>query len=312
MANENVLVFIPPLREVLAKAEQKKRGRLTEREVLELRDRAVCMPLKPEDADVLAVEHGADFDAENVWPEYAATDSEVSPRHVLCVLGSWASFEALEALAERFDFELDLEFSELAPDARMTTAFEVSFDRVSPSVKEEDRLAIASHTAVAYLLSGSITLQNAKEVSTRALGLISELFEHGALAVKSESAGIAHGRARWLELGAFVRDGDAGALYSAWVRRPLAGDDAYYSCGLHLLGEPDVEISNEESPLEALSWLDALGGYLVVEKRPRGVHHGHTFARRSEDSKRTLQARPCTNYDGEDFFFNPWGYLRIT
>lgn len=312
--DDTVLVFIPPLREALRLAEAHHRRRLTECEVLETRDRSPCMAMSRADAEALRTKNGADFDPEAVWEAYQAVDFTVEPRHVLCVPGHWRSFDALEALAARSGFELDREFSQLEPDARMPAAFDVSFDRVSISVTPEDREAIAGHTAVAYLLSPPITRQNAGLVSMQALKLVEALFAAGAVAVKSESAGIAHGRERWLELAKGAQsDSSAGEeLYFAWVRRPLLSGDVFYTCGMHLLGEPDLQISSELSPMDAVRWLDALALYLVTERPPFGVHPGNTFVRTPEDTKRVMRFLPCREYESDDFFFNPQGYVRLT
>lgn len=311
---DTVLVFIPQLREALRLAEEHARKRLTEREVLETRDRSPCMAMARHEADAMSAQRGADFDPETVWEEYQATDFLVEPRHVLCALGPWKSFDELDALAERFGFEVDHEFSQLERDERMPRAFDVSFDRVSLSVTPEDRDAIAQHTAVAYLLSPHISKQKAGIISMQALKVVEALFAAGAVAVKSESAGIAHGKDRWLELAAGAQaDTSVGEeLYFAWVRRPLKGDDVFYTCGMHLLGEPDLQVSSALAPMDAVSWLDALALYLVTERPPRGVHPGNTFVRTPEDTKRVMRFLPCTEYEGDDFFFNPYGYVRLS
>ena len=313
-SDDTVLVFIPQLREALRLAEEHARKRLTEREVLETRDRSPCMAMARDEADAMSAKRGADFDPETVWEEYQATDFLVEPRHVLCALGNWKSFDALDTLAERFGFEVDHEFSQLAPDERMPRAFDVSFDRVSISVTPEDRETIAAHSSVAYLLSPHIEKSKAGVIAMQALKVVEALFAAGAVAVKSESAGIAHGKERWLELAAGAQsEKSAGQeLYFAWVRRPLMSDDFFYTCGMHLLGEPDLQISSELSPMDAVSWLDALALYLVSERPPRGIHPGNTFVRTAEDTKRVMRFFPCGEYEGDDFFFNPYGYVRLT
>jgi hypothetical protein len=73
--------------------------------------------------------------------------AEVIPRHVLCVLGKWRDLDEVEATVRRVGgsgFELDREFSRLAPDARMPNSFQASYDRVTPSVTEEDRRRFGS------------------------------------------------------------------------------------------------------------------------------------------------------------------------
>ncbi len=60
-----VPVFMPPLAALLAQAEKLKGSRLTEAEVLRLRDGAICIMMKAPDADEMAKTRGY-FD---VYPE---------------------------------------------------------------------------------------------------------------------------------------------------------------------------------------------------------------------------------------------------
>ena len=117
------------------------------------------------------------------------------PRHVLCVLGAWLDFEHVEAAAQAAGFEFDHEYSQLEHDERMQVAFQSSARPTDSTIEEADWDAIGSHTAVAYLLSHPMPADDAKEISGRALLLAAALFDKGALAIKSESAGLAHGRA---------------------------------------------------------------------------------------------------------------------
>lgn len=240
----------------------------------------------------------------------------ILPRQVLCVLGSWASLDEVEAIvASAPGFSLDRDESKLAHDGAMERAFEVAADRVTPSMTDADLAAIRDHAAVAYVLSPPLAQAIARDTAREALALIARLFDAGATAIKSESAGIAHGEERWQKLAELATSDDpidaALALYLAFVRRPLIGDDVYYSCGMHLLGEPDVEVGTSEEILEALDRIDTLAIYLLAEKPPEGVTDGHTFRRTEKDPRRVLRERPCERYERSDFFHNPYGYLRI-
>ncbi len=80
---------------------------------------------------------------------------------------------------------------------------------------------------------------------------------------------------------------------------------------MHLLGERDVEVPTREHILDALDWMDTLSVYLLTEQPPEGVEDGHTFRRSEKDTRRELRTHPCTRYAEDDFFYNPYGYLRI-
>jgi hypothetical protein len=248
----------------------------------------------------------------------------VIPRHVICVLGKWRDLDEVDAVVRQQGapgFELDREFSQVSPDSRMMASFDASYDRVSPSMTEEDWNAVRQHTAVAYVLSPAIPKDQAVEISGCALLLTAALLRKGGTAAKGEGAGIAHGRARWLELAAdFARArkrGDphaAGAsLYSAWVRRPLIADEeaVYYSCGMHLLGERDVEIESSLDLSDALEWMDLLGLYLVGDRPTRPLKDGEGFRLTDAGPRRVMRLRECTRYEEDGFLFNPYGYIRL-
>lgn len=244
----------------------------------------------------------------------------VLPRNVLCVLGAWKSLAPVARLVRESGsgFELDDEHSQLEPDRRMMSAFDAAADRVRPSLLREDRAAILNHRAVIYLLSPRLPVGEAQQLSAQALALVQALFDAGATAIKSESSGIAHGAARWRQLARRVSaaaSGDrlerASALYAAWVRRPIRDGALLYSCGMHLLGEHDLELGPGEQLTDDLGWMDLLALYLLAEKPGRGLVDGEVFRQRPEGERRILRLRACERYQPEDFAFNPYGYWQL-
>lgn len=253
---------------------------------------------------------------EGRWGVY--TSGMIQPRHVLCVLGTWDHLTEVRSLVAEVagaDFSVDDDYSMLQPDERMPEAFEASADRVSPSLTVDDYSAIRNHRAVAYVLSPALEAATAVPLSTKALTLVDAFLERGALAVKCESSGIAHGVHRWRQIAHSVRSSDAleraSALYSAWVRRPLSNQGMHYSCGMHLLGERDIELPATGDVFADIEWMDAIALYILGEKPARGLHDGDGFRRSTEDSRRVLTATACTRYENDDFFFNPYGYWRV-
>jgi hypothetical protein len=180
---------------------------------------------------------------------------------------------------------------------------------------------VRTHGAVAYVLSPPIRNDHAAEISGRALLLTAALLRGGGVAAKGESAGIAHGRARWLELAeefARAREDcdthtEGATLYWAWVRRPMIDDDeaVYYSCGMHLLGGCDVEIQTSLDLADALEWMDLLGLYLVGDRPTRPLNDGDGFRLKDEGPRRVMRFRPCERYEEDGFMFNPYGYIRL-
>ncbi|MGW5644936.1 hypothetical protein ACWEV3_36405 [Saccharopolyspora sp. NPDC003752] len=243
-------------------------------------------------------------------------DDLVEPLHVLCVLGTGMDFDVVEAAARAFGgpfFSLDRESSEHEHDPRMPDAFEACLAQLT--FTDDDWTAVEEHDSVAYVLAKG-GQEDASFISERMLAVAAELFERcGATAIKSESSGLAHGRETWLALAADAAEPDV--LRQAWVKRPIYSGEVLHTCGMHLLGVPDVELEAEglldENRLgEWVELIDGLAGYLLTEPRAAEIRDGEGF-RLTEDSPRwLLRQQSCDRYDDEDIFFNPYGYWRLT
>ncbi|MFC7585067.1 hypothetical protein ACFQYP_16015 [Nonomuraea antimicrobica] len=244
--------------------------------------------------------------------------SDAFPQHVLCVLGSGLDLAEIERIAAGFGgFVLDHEYSEAESDPRMPDAFEASM--AAASFKEADRTAVESHDTVGYVLSAPMMRELAFDTSRRLLAATGALLRSGATAVKNESNGLTHGRDRWLALadraaaatddatlagaiptgaiptgaistgavtgaitGAATDESLAAALVAAWVKRPIYDGHVLYSCGMHLLGAPEVEIEVAARPARdevpgLVEHLDALAIYLLTDPRAREIEDGAGF-----------------------------------
>jgi hypothetical protein len=241
-----------------------------------------------------------------------------SSQHVMCVVGADLDLDkCAEIVAEVGGpgFDLDADYSQRDPDPRMAEAFEVSADLVVPSFTDEDRAAVAHHQAVAYILGPSAASYEGFAVTRRMLAVVAALLQNGGTAAKSESSGIAHGRDRWLHLASVAaaandRAGQAPPLYAAFVRRPLSSGLVYYSCGLHLMGEADVEITAADDD-RGLEWMDGLARYLLIDRGSARIRDGDTFGLQADSPRRVLRHRACSRYRDDDLFYNPWGYWRL-
>lgn len=254
------------------------------------------------------------------------------PRPVLCVLGVGLDFGVVEKVAAEVGgtagFALDEEYSEQGHDPEMTRAFEASLARVS--FTDADWEAVEEHDGVAYVLSRPMRAFTMPPelmrpmllgVSREALALTAALLQSGATAVKNESNGITHGRERWLSLAdeaaaATTDDELASVLYRASVKRPISTGELLYSCGMHLLGAPDVELvatptTNGEVE-DCVTLMDTLAMYLLTDERAAEMADGEGF-RLAEDSPRwLLHHYPDDRHESDDIFYNPLGYWRLT
>ena len=218
-------------------------------------------------------------------------------------------------------FTLDLEYSQLVPDERMKVAFKASLDTNNPTIRGSEWRSISSHTAVAYILSPAIKKAEAEQISATALQLVAELLQAGGIAAKSESAGLAHGRDHWLDLSKqYTRakaTGDthsaSATLYRAWVQRAIHDPDtnSLYSVGMHLLGYRDVDLNDDRDVSEAVNWIDLMGLYLVADKPKRALRDGEGFRLSDRGPRLIIELDDCMRYAEDDFFFNPYGYIRL-
>ena len=245
----------------------------------------------------------------------APTQSEIKPRHVLCFLGGEHALARLSDAASAAigdfatGFSIDRTHSQDKPDARMSRSFSVCGDRVVPGAwTSADEDAVANHGSVLYVLSPPMTAETAVIVSAAALLLVDALISAGAVAVKGESAGVAHGLARWRQLVAegaqALRSHDDFALSRAsrlsFAKRPLQGETHLESVGFHLVGLPEIYVAKDlASGLEAASLIDSVADdvtLLGLEAVLRDRNASLSFA---------------STYAEDDFKFNPYGIIHI-
>ena len=244
----------------------------------------------------------------------------VLPRHVLCFLGKWDSFDALHEIVSRYPgFTLEENYSQLTADPRMPSAFAVCFAAIPPTDTPRDHEAVGSHSAVAYVLSPPLQRGCEEDVSGQALELTGACLGEVAIAAKSESAGVAHGREHWMKLAAEhskaksedVSFAVGSALFHAWVKCCIqdSGEKMLYTCGMHLLGYPDIEVA--ASPAQAHAWQSLCGLHMVADKPDPAMSDGDGFRLSAEGERRIVRHVPFERYEEDDFFFNPFGYFRL-
>lgn len=244
-----------------------------------------------------------------------AADITVKPRHVLCFLGGQGDLTRLSDAAshaiQQFatGFSVDTAYSQDEPDSRMIASFGVCWDRVAPNAwTQADEAAVANHQSVLYVLGPPQSPDNAGMCSIGALFLVDALIKSGAVAAKGESAGVAHGLARWGELtragAAAMQADDHGAILRAgrlaFAKRPLASDVYTETVGFHLVGLPEVYVAKAYgSEREVAAVMDQAGDELAERGlqavlKDRKARHANT-----------------SSYRSDDFKYNPYGIVYI-
>lgn len=93
----------------------------------------------------------------------------------------------------------------------------------------------------------------------------------GGIAIKVDSAGIAHHRDKWLTN---YDSDDVFEIYTLFVML-LEGEDYYYSCGMHNFGKADVAINIGEDIGLAIYVMNVFNYYRLTESPI--LQDGHTF-----------------------------------
>ena len=243
--------------------------------------------------------------------------SSVKPRHVLCFLGRDESLlhppKAVAKTIIDFGFEIDRTYSQAQPDPHMTRSFGVCWDRVFPNAwSAADENAVANHKSVLYVLSPPMEQQKAVAYSAAALRIIEELIEAGASAVKGESAGVAHGLKRWMQLAAeckaAAKTNQGLALTAAmgracrlaFAKRPLGGAAYNESVGFHLVGLPEVYVAKARgSDRDAVKIMDEIADAMAE------------YGIEATLADRKLSLSRISQYAEDDFKFNPYGIVHV-
>jgi hypothetical protein len=179
-------------------------------------------------------------------------------------------------------------------DPALAKAFSIAGRR---TMSRDEIKAIGSHTFTLYLSGKGGSTDRARTIMRVASGLL----KAGGMAVKVESAGVAHNPGNW---NALLESPELSALYHAFVTL-VAGENVYYSCGMHNLGLPDATAPRSLPPGEAARLMEGFLLYTLYE-RPE-LSDGHTFSLSAESTLFRLQDNPCTMFAPDDPFHNPYG-----
>ncbi|MDR1647886.1 MAG: DUF4261 domain-containing protein [Zoogloeaceae bacterium] len=233
---------------------------------------------------------------------------------IICIPGPWADRgEFLRAVitqepAGEFMFAMgilahtkdkdhvSLDFCE--PYVEMMEAFRIAGQgRLDESTLD----AIQEHQGVAYLHFPMGWLEQRE----RLMKFTQVLRRAGGLAVKVESAGVAHEWDRWFSL-------LSGSVFDAYCSTVvLVGDsDRYYSCGMHHFELPECSLPRSIDIREAADLMNRFNVYQIAEN-PR-LATGHTFGLTPDSPHYRLALSPDSRHNIDDLFHNPHGVWQFT
>lgn len=184
------------------------------------------------------------------------------------------------------------------PDERMAEAFEIAGQgRVPPATLQ----AVAAHRSTAYLLFDDPGYETARTAARFAGAILGA----GGIAVKVESAGVAHGKEVWLARCGSEDPLDVYALFVTLV----GGGDTYYSCGMHNFGLPDASVGAALAPGEAARLLNVFNLFQLTESP--ALADGHTFGTEPGAPYYRLRLGPYEGYDPDEPLYNPHGLWHL-
>lgn len=131
-----------------------------------------------------------------------------------------------------------------------------------------DLAAVERHASVAWLIFDQPGYGTARTAARFARALL----EAGGVAVKVDSAGLAHTRERWLRT---WNSDDPWDIYSLFVIL-VGGEGRYFSCGMHNFTLPDAAVPASLGTEEGARLLNLFNIYQLVESPV--LNSGETFS----------------------------------
>jgi|GEM_PF-345196 hypothetical protein len=316
-----VIVFIPSLGETLQYAQQEKGAPLTESEVLKIRDEAACITMEREDAIKGTQGRGfIDVDPENCWTDWHRFLSDrtgTGPLIVLCIPGGSDLEEQVKPLIKDDDMKLDFQNS----DPKVVSAFQ--FLLVNP--KDEELESVSQHKKIVYISTKVKSADKAPETAATLLKTAASVLKTVGVPLKCDSSGIAHSKEAVIEIAEQLRIENSvefwAALFQTCVQYPINSKTDLYTCGMHILGRPDVIISDslleavlDDNPakIQAAAFLfSSFCLYLLIECTETPFASGHTFRPAEDWPPIRVRWEECGTYGSESLYHNPYGMWRF-
>ena len=239
-----------------------------------------------------------------VQPSIARTKS------VLCIPGPWKdqnAFAAAVAETGRYlcagGMLMDLQsksafnYTFENADKRMAQAFRSAGPQLTDNVLKQ----IERHRSVLYLISFELNLAGANALMRAA----SAVLDAGGLAIKVETAGLAHTAAQWQEFCGTQAQHSAHQAFVVYV-----SGISSYSCGMHNLGLFDASVSADDSKNlnDAVELLRTFNWYQISES-PQ-LQSGQSFA--TKEAGPVYQLGLAANrFMPTDPFYNAFGTWQL-
>ena len=232
-------------------------------------------------------------------------------KSVLCIPGPWQDHNAFAtAMAEAGRY---LAAGGVLMDLQSQSAFNYTFESVDKRMAQAFRAAgpqlsepllkqIERHRSVLYLISFELNLAGANALMRAA----SAVLDAGGLAIKVETAGLAHTSAQWQEFCGAQAEHSAHQAFVVYVSGSTS-----YSCGMHNLGLFDVSVAavNNEDANAAVELLRNFNWYQITEA-PQ-LEAGMSFATQQSGPFYQL-ALAASRFVPTDPFYNAFGTWQLT
>ena len=183
-------------------------------------------------------------------------------------------------------------------DPQMRQAIEIAGQgRLSTRLLDQ----VAEHRGVTYLHFPVGIISQKQRVAT----FTEALKRCGGLAVKVESAGVAHDWDHWFSA---LNSENPFDLYRTFV--VLIGDSQhYYSCGMHHFGLPDVEVERSIEINEAAELMNRFNYWQIIDEPKLAA--GHTFSVTVDAPHYRIASKNDSRHEPENFFHNPRGLWNL-
>lgn len=221
-------------------------------------------------------------------------------------------------------------------------AFRSSVCEDWPFLTDADFQLIDRHSNVVHFHSDPYAADQAAAACQQMLALGARLLEADGWAMKCENSGISHARETWLKLASRAdhchrrltqaigtprqrlqdRRNFWTVLYQALVDAPVQVYSLFYSCGMHLLGQPELIVKDDDldGPAgagathteTAAELFEAFAVHLLAECAPGGFHNDQSFGTGSDGLPFQVTWEACTEHVADDWTHNPFGRWRFT